>query len=143
MWWVADDGIHMEVVQPETGVPKLSNFDQLSGPLVIEHWQRDPGRRNTCLSAESLHEIASLLDQSRLKPLDELQKAPRAKLAAFNQSNQKSAVKTFLQLAEHLHYSWMLRKRLYLAKDRYAQALEEVHGDPYLPIPKIFHSYSA
>jgi hypothetical protein len=140
-WWVTNSGLHIEVTPPASAVPKLSRFDQVAGPMVLKRWGSDSQRRNTKLSGKSLIEIAHELDQHEIEPRHALQPAQWTELKKHNQKAGRAAINTFEKLAKSPKLSQLLRRRMYLAPQRYSKSLETEISPPSYQIPKIFHSY--
>jgi hypothetical protein len=68
-----------------------------------------------------------------------LQPAQWEKLRSHNQKAGRAAIKTFERLAGST-FSYILRRRLYTARDRYIVASARKSNLLKRPIPKIFHS---
>jgi hypothetical protein len=140
-WWVTDEGLHMEVVPPDTAVSELSIFDRIAGAMVSERWEENPQKRNTNLSLESLLEIATELDRAKFKLLDVLQPKQKVALLKHNDLMASKGIKTFERAAKNPTFSHMLRRRLYVARDTYSRAASTLKKRPTSPIPAIFSSY--
>jgi hypothetical protein len=113
-WWMAKDGLVIDVVPDEA--ERLSEFDRRAGQLVCDGTQA--GR----LSEDALREIAAELDAAGFSLLENLQPAQRKPIAAFNQKYAKRAVKSFSAAAADPRFSRAVRRRLYVARDRYRAA---------------------
>jgi hypothetical protein len=112
-WWMAKDGLVVAVVSPKKR--RLSKFDCFAGGLVVRSWVS--GR----LSKSALQEIAAELD-SKGFPLDLLQPAPRAKVLDYNRKYAKKAIKTFTAAIGRRDFVRYVRRRLFVARDRYRAA---------------------
>jgi hypothetical protein len=113
-WWMEKDGLVIDIVPHDAN--RLSEFDRKAGQLVCD------GTRAGRLSADVLREIAAELDAAGFSLLENLQPAQRKPIAAFNQKYAKAAVKTFASAASHRKFSRAVRRRLYVARDRYRKA---------------------
>jgi hypothetical protein len=139
-WWVTDDGVHIELVPPSTAVPNLPKFDQIAGTLVTERWGNTGHKRNTFLSITSLKEISIKLDEAGFVFNEVIQPAQKKALNRHNQKVGRAAVKTFERAASHREFSRVLRKRLYVARDKYQDALKKSE-QPSRLIPSMFYSH--
>jgi hypothetical protein len=117
-WWMAKDGLVVDVVTPEAG--PLSAFDQLAGRLTYES-MKDGG-----LSPSALSEVAAKLDAAGFQLRECLQPAQRKPIADHNQRYPKSAVKTFAVAVSNPKFVHLVRRRLYVARDRYQKAHRSV-----------------
>lgn len=113
-WWMRQDGLVVDVVVPETA--PLAEFDREAGKLT---WERTV---NGKVSKEAILEIATLLDTAGFGLSLNLQKAQWTPIATFNQKHARAAVKTFVAAASHPQFIRMVRRRLYVARDRYREA---------------------
>jgi hypothetical protein len=114
-WWMATGGLVVDVVLPEAA--PLAKFDREAGKLTCE---RTVGGQQ--LSAEVILEIVTLLDAAGFSLSTDLQPAQWKPIAAFNQKYARAAVKTFAAAASHPQFSRAVRRRLYVARDRYRTA---------------------
>lgn len=113
-WWMSKDGLVIDVVSDDAG--QLSEFDRKAGKLVCD------GMQDGKLSKAAVNKIATELDDAGFSLLDNLQPAQRKQVAAFNQKYGRSAVKTFVAAATHPQFSRAVRRRLYVARNRYRSA---------------------
>ena len=113
-WWMAKDGLVVAVVSPKQN--QLSKFDCVAGGLVVKNLVS--GR----LSKSALQEIAAELDSRGFPVLDQLQRAPQKEVAGYNHKYVKKAIKTFTAAIGHRHFVRYVRRRLYVARDRYQAA---------------------
>jgi hypothetical protein len=111
-WWLSDSGLNIDVVQSSLG-----RFDEVAGRLVGEKWTGG-------LLKEALLKIADEIDRAGFKLKIELQPAQWKAIAEYNQRNTKTPVKTFLHAARHPLLSRQVRRRLYLARQRYESSLQ-------------------
>lgn len=112
-WWISKVGLNMAVVPPAAA--KLSRFDEVAGKLYV-HRSKD-GR----LSKDLLMAIAGKLDASGFA-LSELQPAQWRPISEHNQKNSRRAIKTFEQACRHRVGVRSVRRRLYVARERYTAA---------------------
>jgi hypothetical protein len=113
-WWITKGGLVIDVVPDEAD--RLSEFDRRAGQLVCDGTQA--GR----LFEDVVRKIAAELDAAGFSLLENLQPAQRKPIAAFNQKYAKRAVKSFSAAASHREFSRAVRRRLYVARDRYRAA---------------------
>ena len=113
-WWMAKDGLVVAVVSPKQS--QLSKFDCVAGGLVVRNLVSGK------LSKSALQEIAAELDSRGFPVLDQLQPAQRAEVAKYNQKYAKKAIKTFTAAIGHRHFVRYVRRRLYVARNRYRAA---------------------
>jgi hypothetical protein len=111
-WWISDKGLNVAILPPE--MPELSPFDALAGKLTAEYWK--DGR----LSEEALYKIAQEIDQAGL-PLRNLQRAHWAIIAEHNRKFSKRAIKSFSEAAQHKRFVRFIRRRLYIARDKFTR----------------------
>lgn len=116
-WWISRDGLVVAAVPPVT--KPLSEFDRLAGRLMAESCA--DGK----LSAEVLRCIAVALDTADFFLKDHLQPSQWKPIAEFNQKYSKAAVKTFTQAVKRSQFERSIRRRLYVARDRYLAARPE------------------
>jgi hypothetical protein len=113
-WWMAKDGLVVDVVSPKQS--QLSKFDCVAGGLVVKNWVSGK------LSKSALQEIAAELDSEGFPVRDQLQRAQQEEVADYNQKHAKRAIKTFTAAIRHRHFVRYVRRRLYVARDRYQAA---------------------
>jgi hypothetical protein len=113
-WWMAKDGLVVDVVSPKQS--QLSKFDCVAGGLVVRNLVSGK------LSKSALQEIAAELDSRGFPVLDQLQRAPQKEVAGYNHKYVKKAIKTFTAAIGHRHFVRYVRRRLYVARDRYQAA---------------------
>jgi hypothetical protein len=118
-WWMSKEGLVVADVPPVS--KPLSGFDLLAGSLMAEH--RVGGR----LSQDALRRIAVALDTAGFSLKDYLQPAQWGPIAEFNQKHSKAAIKTFTKAIEKPRIVCYIRRRLYVARDRYLEARPEVN----------------
>jgi len=124
-WWMSKDGLVIDVVPDDAG--QLSEFDRKAGKLVCD------GMQNGKLSKDALDKIAAELDDMGFPLLDNLQPAQRKPIAAFNQKHARSAVKTFAAAALNPKFTRLVRRRLYVSRDRYRTAYRLTSGSGACP----------
>lgn len=112
-WWISKDGLHMAIVPPAAA--KLSRFDELAGKLFVD--RRKDGR----LSKESLMVIAKELDAAGFLLREQLQPAQWKPISEHNQKHARHAIKSFKDACQPL-FVRSVRRRLYVARDRYLDA---------------------
>jgi hypothetical protein len=115
-WWMTDNGLRMAIVQPESELPNLSEFDAFAGMLMQEHF------RNKRLSKESLLVIATALDEKQFLLKDWLQPGYWKAIATHNESRALKAIKTFDQAVRNPNFVRGVRRRLYVARDQFKAA---------------------
>ncbi len=114
-WWIEQDGLVVDEARCELG--SLSDFDRFAGLLVIKHTKGDK------LSTSALASIAVKLDTEGFLLKENLQPAQWKPISAYNQRHSKLAVKTFVDAVGRPLFVRGVRRRLYLARDRYKKAL--------------------
>jgi hypothetical protein len=112
-WWISKEGLNVTVVAPAAA--KLSRFDEMAGSLYVA--MAKDGR----LSKEMLGAIARKLDAAYFG-LDELQPAQWKPISFYNQRHARKAIRTFEQACRHSVYVRSIRRRLYVAHERYTKA---------------------
>lgn len=122
-WWISKRGLNMAVVPPAMG--KLSRFDEFAGKLYVD------GSNTSKLSKKLLLAIAKKLDVAEFT-LCELQPGQRTPIFEYNQRNPRRAIKTFEKACLHRRFIRSIRKRLYVARDRYMKAHFHVSPPPKL-----------
>jgi hypothetical protein len=113
-WWISDNGLHMAIVRP--GAKQLSSFDELGGRLTSISW------KDGKLCREALWEIVRALDEKKFSLKDELQPKQWKEIAEYNQKWPHRAIKTFEQAARNPRFVCSVRRRLYVARQKFAQA---------------------
>ena len=114
VWWISDDGLHMAVREPKSSV--LRDFDEFAGRLTAAH------SNNRHLSKAALLHIAEAIDAKGFMLKEQLQPTPRQMVAAYNQKYTHKPIKTFHAAAGHPRFARHIRRRLYLARDRYEKS---------------------
>jgi len=117
-WWLDKDGLVVD--EPPFELGPLSDFDRIAGPLFVEHWKDGE------LSTSSLKLIASRLDEEGFQLKDNLQPAQWKPISEYNQKHSRVAIKTFAGAVRRPQFATSVRRRLYLARDRYKKALRPV-----------------
>ena len=113
-WWLGCDGLVID--EASNKLNDLSQFDRMAGALIADIW------KNGHLSKESLVEIAKKLDNERFKLKDCLQPAQGKPIADYNRKKPREPIRTFSDAAGHPRLVRGVRRRLYLARNRYSQA---------------------
>lgn len=116
-WWMSKEGLVVAAVPPVT--KPLSEFDRLAGRLMAN------SSANGKLSVEGLRYIAATLDTAGFALKGHLQPTQWKMIAEFNQKYSKAAVKTFTKAVERPQSARFIRRRLYVAHDRYLEARPE------------------
>jgi hypothetical protein len=114
-WWIEQGGLVVDEARSELG--PLPDFDRIAGPLVLEHMKGDK------LSASALALIAAKLDEEGFLLKENLQPAQWKPISDYNQRHSKLAIKTFVDAVGRPLFVRGVRRRLYLARDRYKKAL--------------------
>jgi hypothetical protein len=123
-WWISKEGLNMAIVPP--AAPKLSPFDESAGKLCVDRWKEGN------LSKESLMVIAKELDTAGFLLKEQLQPAQWTPIATYNQKYARQPIKTFEQACQHRLSVRSIRKRLYVARERYTAAIFRAS-----PLPKV------
>jgi hypothetical protein len=113
-WWIEPQGLVID--EPKVDLTRLLPFDRFAGELVHSSWT------NKGLPESSLLAIAKQLDAEEFKLRDSLQPAQWAPIAKYNQKFPRKSIRTFEAAARHNIYARAIRRRLYLARDRYRRA---------------------
>lgn len=118
-WWISEKGINMAVVEPNSS--SVIGFDEVAGRLAADQGQNG-------LSKDAVLEIAVNLDELRFT-LKELQPAQRMAIARHNQQHTHAAIKTFSAMARNPRFSYLFRRRLYVARTRLSQSHSSLISD--------------
>jgi hypothetical protein len=113
LWWISKDGLNMANVQPAAA--KISRFDDFAGKLYVD------GSNDGKLSKTLLMSIAKALDGAGFD-LKVLQPAQRKPLSEYNRKYAKRAIKTFERACCNPKFAGWIRRRLYVARERYTKA---------------------
>lgn len=116
-WWIEAEGLVVDEARADLDQVLRHRFDRVAGPLLEMHWSEHG------LSEASLLEIAEVLDRSDFHLLEELQPAQRKPIAAHNQKHARKPIRTFLDAARHDRFARNLRRRLYVARNRYLKVI--------------------
>ena len=117
-WWMEADGLVID--EPSGEIGALEEFDRVAGELVISKWT------DKRLSKDDFITIAKQLDEKGYKLSSNLQKAQWEPIAAYNQKYARKAIRTFEAAANDARFARSIRRRLYLARDRYRKAIRPV-----------------
>jgi hypothetical protein len=98
-------------VGPDTS--QLSEFDRTTGKLAYDRTQ------NGRLSADAVRQIAEELDAAGFILKEGLQTAQWRPIAEYNKKYAKKAVKTFAAAAANPKFVRCIRRRYYVARERY------------------------
>lgn len=120
-WWISKEGLNMAIVPP--AATKLSRFDEVAGKLYVD------SSKDGKLSKKLLMIIAKKLDAAGFN-LRELQPAQLRPISLHNERNPRNPIKTFEKACLHAVYVRSVRKRLYVARERYMQASSLVSPPP-------------
>jgi hypothetical protein len=113
-WWMESEGLVID--KPKVDLAPLLPFDRFAGALVHSSWT------NGRLPKGSLMAIAQQLDTEKFKLRDCLQPAQWVPISKCNQKYASKAIQTFEAAARHHIFVRQIRRRLYLARDRYRRA---------------------
>lgn len=113
-WWISKEGLNMAIVPPRAA--NLSRFDEFAGNLCVDKW------KDGKLSKDSLVAIAKEVDVARFTLKEELQPAQWKPIAEYNKRNPRQPIKTFEKVSRNLLYVRSVRRRLYVARERYIKA---------------------
>lgn len=115
-WWMEKDGLVIDVAQQHSA-NRLSEFDRTAGKLVCD------ATRHGKFSTDAVGKIATRLDVSGFTLSENLQPAQWKPIADHNRKHAKSAIKTFAAAASNPKFVRSVRRRLYVARDRYQKSL--------------------
>jgi hypothetical protein len=121
-WWISKEGLNMAIVLPAAA--KLSRFDEFAGKLYVDR------SKDGKLSKEILLAIAKEVDVAGFALKEELQPVQWTPIREYNQKYAKEAIKTFERACQHRVSVRSIRKRLYVARERYTAAYSSI---PLLP----------
>jgi len=113
-WWIAADGLVVAEISSELG--PLSDFDRCAGSMTVEHM------KNGRLDKASLLIIAEQLDARGFVLKKDLQPAQWRPIAEYNQKHSRTPIRTFAKAVNNPKFSRGVRRRLYVARDRYKMA---------------------
>ena len=113
-WWLETEGLVVDEIQSALG--SLPPFDRFAGPLVLRNLKGGK------LSRAALAAIAAKLDAEGFLLSKDLQPAQRKPIAEYNRKFPQSPIKTFSAAIERPHLVRGIRRRLYVACDRYKKA---------------------
>ena len=117
-WWFEEGGLVVDEAQPN--FESLGRFDRIIGPIVIEN------TRDRRISKSALSSIVKSIDDEGFELKENLQPAQWKPIAAFNQRRPKVAIHSFTAAADNPKFVRYVRRRLYVARDRYRRALQSV-----------------
>ena len=123
-WWIEVEGLVVEEMRSELG--PLSEFDRIAGALVIEH------SRDGKLSVEALELIAARLDEKGFQLNGNLQKAQWKPISEYNQKHARTPIKSFASAVKRDQFVHNVRRRLYVARDRYKKAIRPAEPKQYV-----------
>lgn len=121
-WWMEKGGLVIDTAAPDTSqlsevdTSQLSEFDRMAGKLTFD------GTQNGRLSADTIRQIADELDRAGFALAKNLQPAQWKPIAAYNQKYSRNAIKTFAMVASNPNFVRSVRRRLYVARERYQKA---------------------
>jgi hypothetical protein len=124
-WWMEADGL--VIAEPADEIGPLDPFDRFAGELVSAKW-----KQNKLLPDDFLG-IARQLDGRGFVLKQNLQPAQWKPIAEHNMKFAQNAIRTFEAAARNAKFSRSIRRRLYVARDRYKNA--------QLPITPIEYEY--
>jgi hypothetical protein len=113
-WWIEADGLVVDEISSELG--PLSAFDLHAGSMAVEHI------KNGRLDKDSLLIIAEQLDARGFLLKENLQPAQWRPIAEYNQKHSRTPIRTFAKAVNNPKFSRGVRRRLYVARDRYKMA---------------------
>lgn len=114
LWWIAKDGLVIDVVPHDA--EGLSEFDRRAGKLACD------GAQGGRLSADAVLKITAELDSAKFKLSVNLQPAQWKPIAEYNKKYGKKAMKTFTAAVSNPKFAHSVRRRLYVARERYRKA---------------------
>lgn len=118
-WWLEKGGLVIDTIAPDES--QLSEFDRVAGKLVYD------GTQNGRLSADTIRQIADDLDEARFTLAENLQPAQWKPIANHNQKFAKKAIKTFAAAVSNPRLVYYIRRRLYVARERYLKVHGPIH----------------
>ena len=113
-WWMEKGGLVIDTVTSDLN--QLSEFDRRAGKLVCDRTQ------NSKLSPDAVRQIAAELDAAGFVLADNLQPAQWKPIADYNRKYSKRSIKNFAAAASDPKFVRSIRRRLYVARDRYRKA---------------------
>lgn len=114
-WWFSKDGLNM--LSGQLAAHEISAFDKLAGKLVLD------GSKNGRISKELLMAIAEELDKAGFTLKKELQLAQWAPIGSHNQIRGRgNPITTFVGVCQKRLLAKWVRKRLYVARERYLKS---------------------
>jgi hypothetical protein len=114
-WQMEKDGLVVDEASSELGL--LSDFDRIAGLLVLEHMKGNK------LSESALASIATKLDAEGFQLKQDLQAAQWQPISKYNQKYSREPIRTFSAAVRRPQLVRSVRRRLYVARDRYKKAL--------------------
>jgi len=117
-WWMDADGL--VIAEPAAELGPLDPFDRFAGELVALKWKRNR------LSADDLVDIAKQVDGKGFKLNQCLQPAQWSPIADHNQKFARNPIQTFEAAASNAKFTRNIRRRLYVARNRYEKAKQPV-----------------
>jgi hypothetical protein len=117
-WWMDADGL--VIAEPSAELGPLDPFDHFAGELVALKWKQNR------LSADDFLDIAKQVDARGFELKQCLQPAQWKPIAEHNQKFARNAVRTFEVAASNAKFTRNIRRRLYVARDRYEKARQPV-----------------
>lgn len=121
-WWISKEGLNMAIVPPAAA--RLSRFDGFAGKLYVD--KSKDGR----ISKEILVMITNELDAAGFLLKEQLQPAQWRAIAGYNQKNARQPIKTFTQACLHRVSGRAVRRRMYVAREKYLKAYTPVSWLP-------------
>jgi hypothetical protein len=121
-WWISKEGLNMAIVP--LAAARLSRFDELVGKLYADM------SKDGKLSKEILSAIAKEVDVAGFTLKEQLQPAQWKPIAKYNQDYPRESIKTFERACRHRLSVRSIRKRLYVARERYMAANSPVSSPP-------------
>jgi len=117
-WWMDADGL--VIAEPAAELGQLDSFDRFAGELVALKSKQNR------LYADDLLIIAKQVDASGSGLKQCLQPAQWKPIAEHNQKFARNAIRTFEAAASNAKFTRSIRRRLYVARDRYEKAKRPV-----------------
>jgi len=120
--WISKEGLNMAIVPPASA--KLSRFDEFAGRHYVDK------SKDGKISKEILVVIAKELDAAGFLLKEQLQPAQWRAIAGHNQRNARQPIKTFTQACLHRVSGRAVRRRMYVAREKYVKAYTPVSWLP-------------
>jgi len=116
-WWMEAEGL--VIAEPVVYFGTLVPFDFFAGELVSSRWIQNR------LSRADLIGIAQQLDAQSFELKQCLQPSQWKPIAEYNQKFSRNPIRTFQEAASNKKFTRSVRRRLYLARERYTKCIQQ------------------